>query len=53
MQSISVFLDIIEFADFWLKNADANRSQGVCHVIHIFFGSSLGKVQSFIIIGYV
>ena len=28
---------------------------GVCHVIHIFFGSSLGKVKlpSFIIVGYM
>ena len=44
MQSISIFLDIVEFADFWLKNADVSRNQGVCHVVHIFFGSSLGKV---------
>ena len=44
MQSISVFLDITELADFLLKNADASRSQGECHVTHIVFGSSLGKV---------
>ena len=45
MQSISVvFLDITKFADFWLKNTDVSRTQGVCHVIHIFFGYSLGKV---------
>ena len=44
MQSISVFLDITEFADFLWKNADVSRTQGVCHVIHIFFGSSLGRV---------
>ena len=44
MQSISVFLDITKFADFNWKNADVSRSQGVCHVIHIFFGSSLGKI---------
>ena len=43
MQSISVFLDITKFADFRLKNTDFSRSQEVCHVIHIFFGSSLGK----------
>ena len=30
--------DITKFADFRRKNAD------VCHVIHIFFGSSLGQV---------
>ena len=29
---------------FPVKNADVSRTQGVCHVIHIFFGSSLGKV---------
>ena len=41
---MSVFLDISKFADFRLKNADVSRTQGVCHVIHIFFESSLGKV---------
>ena len=35
--SIYVFLDIAKFADF-------SRTQGVRHVIHIVFGSSLGKV---------
>ena len=44
IQSISVFLDIAKLADFRLKNADVSRNQGVCHVIRIFFGSSLGKV---------
>ena len=34
------FLDIAKFAVFRLKNTDVNRSQGVCHVTHIFFGSS-------------
>ena len=29
---------------FGEKNADASRDQVVCHVIYIFFGSSLGKV---------
>ena len=43
MQSISVFLAIAKFADFWRKNADVSRMQGVCHMIHIFFRSSLGK----------
>ena len=37
MKSISVFLDIAKFTYFC-------RTQGVCHVIHIFFGSSFGKV---------
>ena len=44
MQSISVFLDIAKFADFLWKNADFSRIQGACHVIHIFFGTSLVKV---------
>ena len=44
MQSISVFFDMTKFTDFQLKNADVSRTQKVCHVIHIFFGSSLGKV---------
>ena len=44
MQSISVFSDIAKFADFRWKNADDTSTQGVCHVIHMFFGSSLGKV---------
>ena len=45
MQPISVFLDRGKFVDFLWKNADVSRTQGVCHVIHIFFGSSLGKVE--------
>ena len=44
MQSISIFLDTVKFADFQSKNADVSKTQGVCHVIQIFFGSSLGKV---------
>ena len=43
MQSIYVFLDIAKFADFQLKIADVSGTQGVCPVIHIFFGSLLGK----------
>ena len=43
MQSISVFFDVEKFADFWWNNA-VSRTQGVCHVINTFFGSSLGKV---------
>ena len=42
MQTISVFLDIAKFADYQWKNAHAGRTQGVCHVILIFFGFSLG-----------
>ena len=44
MESISVSLDITKFANSQWKKADVSRTQGVCHVIHILFGSSLGKV---------
>ena len=44
MQSLSVFVDITKFPDFRWKNADVSRNQGVCHVIFVFFWSSLGKV---------
>ena len=44
MQAISVFLDIIEDPDFWLKNANISRTQRVYHVTDIFSGSPLGKV---------
>ena len=37
MQFISVFLNIIKVSDF-------SRTQGVCHLIYVFFGSSLGEV---------
>ena len=35
MQSIHVFLDIAKFPDFWGNIADASRTNGMCHVIHI------------------
>ena len=44
MQSVSVFLDIAKITDFRSKNTDVSRTHGLCHVIHTFFGSSLGKV---------
>ena len=44
MLSISEVLDITKFANFPSKNADVSRTQVVCHVINIYFGSSLGKV---------
>ena len=53
---MSVCLYFLYFSDFQGKNADVSRTQVVCHVIHIFFGSSLGKVYHspiFIIVGYV
>ena len=43
-QSIPVFLDITKTADLRLKNTDVSRTQGMFHVIYIFFGSSLGKI---------
>ena len=43
-ESISVFSDIAKFSDFRFKNADVSTTQGVYHVIHIFFRFSLGKV---------
>ena len=55
MQPVSVFLVIAKFADFWRKNADVSRSQGVCHVIRIFlwiFFRSGITVPSFIIVGF-
>ena len=39
-----VFVDIAKFADFQWKNADVSRTQGMCHVIDTFVGSSFGKV---------
>ena len=44
MQPLSVYLDITKITDFRWKDADVSRTQGVCQVIYIFFGSSLGKV---------
>ena len=42
--NLYLFLDTAKCINFCLKNADVSRTQGVCHVIHIFSGSSLGKV---------
>ena len=44
MLSISVFCDIAKPPEFQWKSADFNRTKWVCQVIHVFFGSSLGKV---------
>ena len=44
MQSISVFLDMTKVADFRQENADVTRAEGLCQVIYIFFGFSLGRV---------
>ena len=43
MQSFSVFLGITKIADFRL-NADLIRTQEVCHVSHMVFGFTLGKI---------
>ena len=39
MQSISVFLDMTNVADFRRKNVDVSTTQEVCHMIYIFFRS--------------
>ena len=44
MQYISVFHDKEKFAAFGFKNDDVSRTLGVCHLIYIFSGSSLGNV---------
>ena len=44
MQSTSVFPDITKYPHSRRINADISTSQGVCHVIYIAFGFSLGKV---------
>ena len=44
MQSISLFLDITKVTDFHWKTADVSRIEGVCHVIYIFIGPSLGTL---------
>ena len=44
MQSMYVFLDIIKIGDFWRKNADVSRKEGVFQVANIIFRSCLGKV---------
>ena len=43
MQSVAVFLDIAQIADLRWKNAVC-RTEGVGHVIHILFESSLDEV---------
>ena len=40
----TVFLDNVKFADFLSKNFDISRTQGMCHLILMFFESSLGNV---------
>ena len=45
MQSVSEFVDITKVADFQRKNADVSRTQELCHVIYVCFGSSLGNVE--------
>ena len=45
MQSISVFLEVTKVIAFLGKNADVSRTQEVYHVVYMFFGSSLCKLQ--------
>ena len=54
MQPISVFFDITKVADSQLTNNDVIRTQGLCHVIYIFFWIFLKEgVPSLIIIAYM
>ena len=46
MLSISVFLNIIKFADFRSKNCDASRTQEVGHVVYIFLDLLLVRYHS-------
>ena len=41
---ICIFCGKAKFSEFRWKNVDVSRTQGVCQVIHIFLGSSLGDV---------
>ena len=43
LYTIFVFPDITKTADFRWKNVDVSRIQRACHVIYVFFRSSLGK----------
>ena len=36
MQFLSVFPNVTKIDDFYLRNADVSRNQGVCRVIYIF-----------------
>ena len=45
MQSMSIFLNITKFAGFWWKKTDVSRTQDLCYLIYILFGSSLDKVE--------
>ena len=42
--NIYLYFSITKVSDFYWKNTDVSRTQGVCHVIYMFIGSSLGKV---------
>ena len=53
MQSISVFLDIVKFADFSKKNGDFSIAPEVHHMIHVFLDLLLLRYNCFIITGYV
>ena len=39
--SKGLFPDIAKLTSFQRKNTDVSRTQKLCHVIHIFFGSFL------------
>ena len=46
MQSASVFLNIAKIAYFRQGNAKISRTQGVCHMIHVFVRARLYKTSS-------
>ena len=39
-----LFLNTLKVPNFRRKNADVTKTQGVCHVVYMFLGSSLGKI---------
>ena len=41
MESISVFVNITTFTDFWRKNADVNRIRVACLGMYTLYRSSL------------
>ena len=45
MQPIFVFLDITKVDSLRWKNAWVSKTEELCHVVYMFFGSSLGKVK--------
>ena len=54
MQSLSVFLDITKFPNFWWKKCWYQQNlRGVSHDLYLIFFRKCITVSSFIIVGYV